>query len=145
MNVEVRPFVCLQHRRGLGGGTASESRTDPEDGTEEARKGVLCARCGNKVTTTDRRVEIDGAHRHTFANPHGLVFHIACYSEAPGCRRSGQESTEFAWFAGYGWTVQTCARCGVHLGWAFRSATRAFWGLVCDRLVEDPGAGPDGS
>ncbi|HNS99887.1 MAG TPA: cereblon family protein [Polyangiaceae bacterium] len=80
------------------------------------------------------RIEVAGAHRHTFANPHGLVFQIGCFSEATGCRGTGPASDDFTWFSGYEWQVGVCARCGIHLGWRFISHRTSFFGLIVDRL-----------
>jgi hypothetical protein len=104
---------------------------------------LVCAACLQAVTTTDSRVEVGGAHTHTFANPVGIVFHIGCFAVAPGCIPVGEASKEFTWFAGFAWQVATCRGCGEHLGWLFRSTDRRFHGLIVDRLAEvgepDPG------
>jgi hypothetical protein len=103
----------------------------------------VCAACAAPITAASERIQVQGSHRHTFANPCGLVYCIGCFATAPGCIGCGRESTEFPWFAGYGWTVEVCARCRTHLGWSFRSADHRFYGLVDDRLVEDGARSPD--
>lgn len=100
---------------------------------------LACAACGQPVTTSAARIEVDGSHEHRFTNPNGFQFHIGCFSSATGCALAGDPSTFFTWFPGHSWQVECCARCGAHLGWLFRSADAGFHGLILDRLVEtDP-------
>lgn len=111
--------------------------TDANLGRDAESRWLLCAMCRNPVTRLSLSIEVGGAHRHTFANPHGLVFRIRCFSAAVGCLSVGVESTEFAWFAGYAWNIEICGRCAWHLGWSFRSEAHRFYGLVDDHLAED--------
>jgi hypothetical protein len=113
-----------------------ERRERPDD---ESGRVLACARCLHTVTTTGARIEISGHHAHTFANPHGFVFHIGCFALAPGCAAVGEPTTEFTWFPGFAWQIATCRGCREHLGWLFRSAEGRFHGLIMDRLVEDEG------
>lgn len=110
-----------------------EEESDEETGSHKA---VRCAHCGHDVTTLSEQIEISGAHRHSFANPHGFVFEVGCFNSAAGCRSAGSPSGEFTWFAGYNWRLALCGRCLSHLGWYFMSAGSAgFIALVLDRLV----------
>ena len=96
---------------------------------------VRCAACGYLVTTTGARLAVDGAFEHTKVNPHGLVFVIVTYGEAPGCRPEGDVHHYWSWFPGKGWQIATCARCRTHLGWVFVSpAAASFHGLIVDRI-----------
>lgn len=72
-----------------------------------------------------------------FFNPHGLMFEVGCFRQAPGCAVIGGSSEEFTWFAGHRWQVAICARCGLHMGWLFRDIAQgsAFWGLLLPHLV----------
>jgi hypothetical protein len=89
------------------------------------------------VTRVQERIAVNGAHRHTFANPHGIVFEIGCFKRASGCAAVGPASDEFTWFAGYRWRVGLCAACLTHLGWVFTAAGGdGFHGLICERLIE---------
>lgn len=108
---------------------------DPEDETE--REGLLvCRQCGQHITKESWRVSVDGAHRHTFANPQGNVYDIGCFGSAMGCLGAGPPSTEFSWFRGYSWQIVLCAACMTHLGWFFLSSgEHHFFGLIVDRLV----------
>lgn len=128
--------MCLQ-KEGSGGLRSGEGVCEDESEGVRGERNLVCAHCRNPVTVPSARVSVDGSHRHTFANPHGLVFHIGCFSDAPGCRPIGVPTAEFAWFAGFSWQVGLCARCGIHLGWRFDNGDRFFHGLIVDRLDED--------
>lgn len=97
---------------------------------------IACAVCLHAVTTAAERAERAGRHAHTFANPHGFVFHVACFTSAPGCRTAGDPSAAFSWFPGYAWQVAECRGCGEHLGWLFRSEAGRFHALITSRLAE---------
>ena len=98
---------------------------------------IFCRSCLHPITRPADRSEIEGRHRHTFANPHGIVFEIGCFRNAPGCGAIGPASEEFAWFAGHAWRVCVCAACLVHLGWRVTAAAGSpFFGLILDRLIE---------
>jgi hypothetical protein len=97
---------------------------------------VLCAVCRAAIARTRDRIEVDGAHVHTFVNPSVVPYRIACYAEAPGTVGVGDESTFWAWFKGFAWRVAVCAQCLAHVGWSFRSVDRAFFGLIVERIVE---------
>jgi len=72
----------------------------------------------------------------SFANPHGIVFEIGCFTAVKGCGYVGPPSDEFSWFAGYDWRVAVCFMCLTHLGWFFSSAGKeSFHGLILDRLI----------
>lgn len=112
--------------------------TPSEKQTPEAEPLILCRECLHPITRGPERIRVAGAHRHTFANPHGLVFEIGCFRRAPGCGQAGPVSDEFSWFAGYTWRVALCAACLIHLGWVFRSTGgESFHGLILERLIEN--------
>lgn len=120
------------------GSTAVKQSLPSEDRKEETdrRKVLVCLQCGKHITDESRRVSISGAHRHTFSNPHGHVYDIACFDSAVGCLGAGPPSGEFAWFKGYTWQIAICAGCMAHLGWFFQSSGQHyFYGLIMDRLV----------
>ena len=102
----------------------------------EARRGLFCAACLGFITEPALSLEIGGAHLHTCTNPARLTFTIGCYSDAPGCRRSGRPIAEFTWFEGYCWRLALCAACGRHLGWHFRGSRDSFFGLIVRQLLE---------
>lgn len=113
-----------------------------EDMQAEKEPGPLvCASCGAGITSKRERLEIHGAHSHTFTNPHGLIFNIGCFGNAENCRSVGEATPAWTWFRGYAWRVCVCASCGIHLGWAYepsppRAEDRGFYGLILDRLTE---------
>jgi hypothetical protein len=126
-------FTKGEGERAAGG----VSRASPADEGQAKRERLLaCAECRRPITTEEARVEIDGSHGHTFANPYGFAYHIGCFATAAGLVAVGPPSTEFAWFAGHTWQIQECAGCRTHLGWLFWGPGRRFYGLVLERLIE---------
>ena len=98
------------------------------------RRQLVCLQCGAPITWERARIEMRGAHEHSFFNPYGIVFRIGCFREAPGCRPAGPTSSEFSWFPGYHWKTGHCFQCATHLGWSF-SASAQFFGLILNRLT----------
>lgn len=104
---------------------------------------LVCATCGAPITTAAARAERFGAHVHVFSNPDGLRFEIGCFTDAAGVRLVGDETLAFTWFPSFAWTVALCARCGVQLGWRYRSTFGAeFFGLILERLREASSGDP---
>lgn len=123
-----------------------EDKHDPapnghiKDEIEEAaerEKNICCRYCNHVITSQNEIIEVQGAHRHSFANPHGIVFEIGCFIAAPGCGWVGSASSEFSWFKGFSWRIAVCLMCLTHLGWMFSSTgDTIFYGLILDRLVD---------
>ena len=110
---------------------------EAEDQAPEEEEYILCRQCHQAITRPIDRLSIQGAHRHTFANPQGIVFDIGCFRNVLGCGYAGAASDEFTWFAGYSWRVCYCTMCLTHLGWLFSSTGGdTFHGLIVDRLIE---------
>ena len=111
---------------------------DVEDAPEkEEEPYILCRQCSQAITRPTDRISKQGAHQHTFANPHGIVYEIGCFRSATGCGYTGPATDEFSWFPGYEWRVAVCRSCLTHLGWVFAAADRdRFFGLILDRLKE---------
>jgi hypothetical protein len=110
-----------------------DRRSSPQtvkDGVGTGEKPLVCAACGHRITDEDYRIEMAGAHEHTFVNPAGFVHHIGCFSVAPGCVHLGLTESAFSWFPGWTWQVAACARCRAHLGWIYRNAGEQFHGLI---------------
>ncbi len=120
--------------KSIGAPVVKAEEKDGDEGGKE--KGLFCARCDHPITDKDQRMEVNGSHEHTFANPGGHVFRIGCFCRAPGCITTRNESAEFTWFAGYSWSASGCSLCGIHLGWCFRLDNDVFFGLILDSLVE---------
>ena len=107
-----------------------EKEFDPE-------KFVLCRQCHQVVTSKNNRINRDGAHRHTYANPSGQLFEIGCFQIVTGCEYVGALSYEFTWFKGFSWRMVVCEMCLTHLGWFFVSSVGdRFHGLILNRLID---------
>ena len=111
-----------------------------EPAAERARI-VLCRACQHVLTTPKQAIEMLGRHEHTFRNPGGYSFHVACYSDAPGCAFIGDPTLDATWFPGYAWSLALCAKCQQHVGWRFggSGSPPRFFGLIATRLFR---AGP---
>jgi len=96
---------------------------------------VACALCHNPITYLSCQIIVNNAFSHTFANPHGCVFEIGCFSEAKGCMASSIAFTEFSWFFGFSWKIGVCTQCSTHLGWIFQSGSDRFYGLILEKLI----------
>ncbi|MCM2283325.1 MAG: cereblon family protein [Desulfobacula sp.] len=110
--------------------SVAETKTDSKE--DEI---IVCAFCSHPITTPSKQILIHDGFRHIFANPHGYVFEIGCFSEAMGCRPVSNPSAEFSWFIGYSWQTCICSQCATHLGWFFSSESDHFWGLILEKLV----------
>ena len=125
-----------------GDGPGRGRQLDAESAEQEAELPeedafIVCRQCRHAITRNEERFSIQGAHRHTFANPHGIVFEIGCFRNAKGCGYAGVASDDFSWFAGYSWRVCFCTMCLTHLGWIFSlKGGHIFHGLILDRLIE---------
>jgi len=95
---------------------------------------LRCAVCEHRITDGAFRTARNGAHEHTFVNPHGIVHHIGCFVAAPGCSLRGDPQSAFSWFPGWSWQIAVCHQCNTHLGWIFRCAGERFHGLVLAAL-----------
>lgn len=102
---------------------------------------IVCAACLGGITSSRHGIAVNGSHDHRFMNPGGFLFHIGCFAEAVGCVIVGPASTELPWFPGLAWRLAYCGHCRVHLGWHFRGAGSAFFGLVLDRLRQPSARG----
>ncbi len=109
--------------------------------SEQQREAIFCRHCTRLITFPDQRIVVDGAFKHTFFNPEGIVFEIGCFQTAAGCIAVGEATAEFTWFKGFSWRICLCAGCHVHLGWQYRSAGGSrFFGLILDRLRTGSGS-----
>lgn len=98
---------------------------------------LLCANCGQPVTTEAERISIEGRSVHQATNPSGIEFEFGCFASAPGALVAGEPTTEFSWFTGYAWRFALCRGCGAHLGWFFQGGAPTFFGLILNRLKEE--------
>jgi hypothetical protein len=110
-----------------------------EEADEEAKKNkrkLLCKSCLNEITSEEYGIAVQGSHSHTFMNPRGIVFRIACFLNAQGCFVVGKPTLEYTWFPGYTWSHVICSSCLNHLGWHYQSGGSSFFGLILDQLME---------
>jgi hypothetical protein len=113
-------------------------QTEPVSVTETLEQlddTIRCRRCQHGITAGRYAIEVDGAHAHTFRNPAGWSFRLACFADAPGAAPSGRATHEHTWFSGYAWRFAHCGGCGAHVGWWFVGGADAFAGLVLARLM----------
>ena len=103
----------------------------------------VCARCAGFVAEDRARIEVGGAHIHSFINPEGAIFRVGCFAVAPGALPWGEPSRHWTWFAGFEWQAAMCRGCAAHLGWGYTAEGRRFVALILDRIVEVPAHGPD--
>jgi len=97
---------------------------------------ILCRACFRVITRETERISVNGAHKHIFSNPHGIVFEIGCFGTAEGCGCVGPATDEFSWFKGSSWRMAVCGSCLAHLGWLFTTyGLESFYGLILNRLV----------
>jgi hypothetical protein len=99
---------------------------------------VRCANCRAKIVHPRDAVQVEGEHRHRFINPAGYIFVIRCFSDWRGLIGCGAPSSEWTWFAGHTWQIQSCNRCAVVVGWLFQtpSGSRPFVGLDTAKLLD---------
>lgn len=122
-------LVLLDRERDRRSSTIAQK--DRASGNQRA---LVCAACGQRITDDDHRIEMNGAHEHTFVNPGGFVHHIGCFSVATGCSYLGPTETAFSWFPGWTWQIAACARCRAHVGWIYRNSGQQFHGLILAAL-----------
>jgi len=115
--------------------SSSEVQTDSIPSEEE--RWIVCRQCQQRLTRPSERIQINGLHTHTFANPSGVVFEIGCFRMVSGLHFIGPPSYEFPWFAGHSWQIVICGTCQIHMGWWFQGpGSSQFFGLIAERLIE---------
>jgi hypothetical protein len=110
-------------------------RTEKKFGVKGERL-ILCANCGNPVTTSEKIITVDGEHTHKFMNPSGVEYEIGCFASADGCEVFEETSTEATWFEGFSWSESICSNCFEPLGWLYESGDNTFFGLIIDNLSD---------
>jgi hypothetical protein len=133
------PVVRADWTRGWRARRKKDERATPAvriaaDDDTGGRGPLVCATCGQRITDEDHRVERGGGHEHTFVNPGGFVYHVACFAVATGCSYAGDPETAFSWFPGYSWQIAACGACRALLGWQFRSSDDVFHGLIVEAI-----------
>ena len=116
--------------------TDTSEADHPKEQESGPEQNIYCLQCHQVITSNHHRIIRDGANEHTFANPGGLIFNIACFRSVTGCAYAGPLSQEFTWFKGYHWRIVVCNMCLTHLGWYFvSSGSDNFHVLILDRLL----------
>ncbi len=133
-----RNLVALRHPSEKDGGSDAglilEEKTEERAGEDD--KHIRCGQCLYAIAREGDEISMGGAHKHAFANPHGIVFEIGCFRSAGGCKFAGGLTEEFTWFSGYAWRIAVCGKCLLHLGWLYVAPGKdSFVGLIVDRLV----------
>jgi hypothetical protein len=103
---------------------------------------VRCAACDGGITSPGLAIATDGRHQHTFRNPAGYSWTVVCFRDAPGCRSSGEPTTEASWFTGYAWRLAHCRQCGRHLGWWFIATSAISASASISSSTPTTGGGP---
>lgn len=116
--------------------TIEKQSSQKERERDRPKKPILCRFCGHRITDTRYKIEVNGAHHHTFSNPDGIVFRIGCFALANGCMNRGTPTFEFTWFSGFAWRFSLCANCHAHLGWFYQGGNQSFFGLILAHIVE---------
>ena len=131
---------CLKRgqetKSGVDPGRQSQSKDRSDFGDNNF---LCCVTCRFPITQVSDRIQVNERHQHVFANPHGYVYQIGCFSQAIGCLPLDKETDHFSWFPGYTWRIVVCGQCLTLLGWAFRSQGSSFFGLILDKLSEVAG------
>lgn len=116
--------------------TKSAGKPESETGEQDEEAWYVCRNCHQKITRPSDQIGIQGQHRHTFANPSGVVFEIGCFATAEGFSFMGPASAEFTWFSGFSWRITICAACLNHIGWFFSSGSGdSFFGFIADQII----------
>lgn len=136
---ELTPLCRFRVPSGKQGdaGTIRSPEEKPFENESDSQEAILCRQCHQVLTDPSARIRIQGAHQHTFANPHGVVFQIGCFHPVRGCGYVGPAISEWSWFKGYSWRILVCRTCLTHLGWVYLAGgDESFCGLILDRIVE---------
>lgn len=110
-----------------------ERKTETTDKIDDDGN-FFCSHCNNLITSQNYQIKMNDSHKHTFPNPHGIVFEIGCFKEAMGCTAMKESFYEFSWFSGYNWRIAVCNSCLNHLGWLFCSDSYSFFGLILEKI-----------
>jgi hypothetical protein len=128
---------ALRPKTGRDSFEETGSQIERYTASTEEKRWIVCRQCAQRLSRPGERIAVGGTHRHTFANPNGIVFEIGCYNMVTGCAFIGPPSYEFPWFPGHSWQIAICSSCQTHLGWIFRGQAGAqFVGLILDRIRE---------
>ncbi|MBN2466694.1 MAG: hypothetical protein JXD19_00970 [Deltaproteobacteria bacterium] len=129
-------FRSPSRRRRGDEATSQPLAGEADDKKPQPENDLLCRECLHVITSLAESIAVGGSHRHTFANPQGILFEIGCFRSAPGCGYIGPATDEWSWFSGFQWKIAVCAACSTHLGWLYLSGGGdTFHGLILNRLI----------
>ncbi len=118
-------------------GEESLQQTLEEEKRDRKRFVYVCKFCKTKITAPIFEIAVQEKHIHLCANPHGILFEVACFSKAWNYLPVGTPTLEFTWFPGYRWQIILCSSCLAHLGWEYSSPVQTFVGLIRPRLLKE--------
>ncbi len=104
---------------------------DEDSNDFEEEKIVRCKMCEQEITKTSATIV---PHEHTFRNPLGITFDIACYRDAPGAEDVGVPTLWATWFPNYAWSNAHCVKCKYLIGWWFHGPD-VFVGLIISNIL----------
>jgi len=112
---------------------------------EEEHHALVCRICEVEITEEEALFCMrSGSVEQVFPNPYGHMRVILTAKHARSVEPAGDPTTEFTWFAGYAWTVLSCANCRAHLGWVYDAVgadqPARFYGLLKEALTSKPGS-----
>ena len=110
INTSCDHLLRLPSGKGISGEFGSLVKDEVEEYDSKDKEYILCRQCRRIITTPAERIDVQGVHRHTFANPQGIIYEIGCFRAATGCVYAGPATTEWSWFAGYSWRVSVLGR-----------------------------------
>jgi len=68
----------------------------PDDAlAAQADRYLRCRTCGYAITRERDRIRVRDSHEHRCTNPHGIVYRIGCFREAPGVMETGAETLKY--------------------------------------------------
>src|SRR3990172_8154876 len=91
MELIISPLIFFDPRRNTRRQPRAFRQPDNAAGREQR---LFCARCRHPITHRSEQIAVSDANAHTFTNPNGISFHIACFREAPGCAELGAATTD---------------------------------------------------
>lgn len=114
---------------------ASQTVVADEPEKEEAPPRIVCRRCATFLSEEKAVFSVtEGGAVQVFPNPSGWLRKIVTVRWAENLVPVSRPTTDFTWFAGYAWTIVTCAGCAAHLGWLYEDVANqsiaSFYGLL---------------
>ncbi|XP_005103222.1 uncharacterized protein LOC101845563 [Aplysia californica] len=132
------------------------------DDNEHAHGYLLCRKCGYELAEAEDLISVPStlAHRQRndsmgggeraliqlFKNPQGAYFEVITLTNAH-VEKANEKYAADSWFPGFAWSIASCPKCGVHIGWGFDAITNSvqemkiklssFVGLIMDKVMHE--------